>query len=956
MPTGLKAYFAPDGKGGFKDAPSLNATLLPLNGGVYTLQFHQTGERWLFNQWGTRYEVLDKNNNQLEYSYLDNGDWTGATDTQGRTVSATQNSNHQVTKVVDNTVVGGKTRTITYGYDAQSNLTSITDANNKQTIFTYDGNSELLTIKDPLGRTTTITYGSNGQVATITDANNKQMTFTYNSGNTVVKDVNSHSTTYTYQANLQVTSTKDALGHSTSSTFDATSYNVNTYQDAITSDGPTSFQYNSSNNMVSQVKDPTGATTKYSYSPLSGGQQQNVQYLPTTSTDAQSNVKTNNYDNYGNLLSQADTTGSKSNGSKLQYSYNQDGTPSGSEDANGNTTLYGYDGQGNLTSVTPPAPMGKTTMTYDALSRLSTETDGNGNTTTYTYDVFDRVLSTIYNQGTGSARTFTYSYDDDGNTLTQSDPTGTTSFTYDVLNRQTNKQIPGGPTIVSTFDNIGNLTSLNDGTGLTKYGYNEVNLMTTLTDPGSAVTNYGYDNANRKNCIIYPNGTGMLMSYDAAGRQVSNQGGKMNGSQCSTSSNVSTNYTGYTYNYGPSNGSTEVMKSAVIHSANNYTQYATWNYQYDTLNQLTDVNNGVQHWALSYDANGNLKTRQYTGASSNVATYSNYNADNEPTGATSTGSYAGQPTSGSATYAYDADGNLTSITNGSDGRGALSYAQTHSYNNANQDVSGTGTASGSTQSYSYGYTGIGQSERTTNNGTSTVYTGLGLSTEKTGGTTYEYVRCSCGLLNSERTSAGKVYYYLFNGQGSIVGMTDSAGNLVASYDYDPLGSISGSNVQSGIVNPWQYAGGYYDSTTGLTKFGIRYYDPIFGRWTQRTPVGGTLQETLKANPYVYADNNPVNEIDPSGKDGIYSQTFTDHSWVVTFTYYWWGITAKLNEGATEAFEAGNGAVAFGGPIGAFIGGSLGVTALLEDSLCGNHGILITIQDLAVLPEINGVGC
>ncbi|GLV54480.1 hypothetical protein KDH_13270 [Dictyobacter sp. S3.2.2.5] len=64
-------------------------------------------------------------------------------------------------------------------------------------------------------------------------------------------------------------------------------------------------------------------------------------------------------------------------------------------------------------------------------------------------------------------------------------------------------------------------------------------------------------------------------------------------------------------------------------------------------------------------------------------------------------------------------------------------------------MAGSGTAKGSTQSYSYGYTG------------------LGLSTEKTGGITYEYVRCSCGLLNSERTSADKVYYYLFNGQARL---------------------------------------------------------------------------------------------------------------------------------------------------------------------------------------------
>ncbi|WP_371864890.1 RHS repeat-associated core domain-containing protein [Dictyobacter aurantiacus] len=57
---------------------------------------------------------------------------------------------------------------------------------------------------------------------------------------------------------------------------------------------------------------------------------------------------------------------------------------------------------------------------------------------------------------------------------------------------------------------------------------------------------------------------------------------------------------------------------------------------------------------------------------------------------------------------------------------------------------------------------------------------------------------------------------------------------------------------------------YFDSTTRLTRFGIRYYDGRVGRWTQRTPMGGSLAEMLKVNPTVYADNDPVNEVDPSG--------------------------------------------------------------------------------------------
>jgi RHS repeat-associated protein len=166
----------------------------------------------------------------------------------------------------------------------------------------------------------------------------------------------------------------------------------------------------------------------------------------------------------------------------------------------------------------------------------------------------------------------------------------------------------------------------------------------------------------------------------------------------------------------------------------------------------------------------------------------------------------------------------------------ISCNTTRSYNTTNQDTSGTGTATGSSSSYSYGYSGTDQTDRVSTAGNTAVYTSLGLSTEKTSVTnTNEYVRCSCGMLNSERTSAGKVYYYLFDGLGSIVGMTDSTGALVATYGYDPFGNVGGGTVQSGVINPWGYAGGYTDTTTGLIKFGIRYYDPTVGRWTQAPP-------------------------------------------------------------------------------------------------------------------------
>jgi RHS repeat-associated protein len=71
--------------------------------------------------------------------------------------------------------------------------------------------------------------------------------------------------------------------------------------------------------------------------------------------------------------------------------------------------------------------------------------------------------------------------------------------------------------------------------------------------------------------------------------------------------------------------------------------------------------------------------------------------------------------------------------------------------------------------------------------------------------------------------------------------------------------------KSGLNNPWKYASGFYDGTTGLNEFGIRSYNPATGRWTQRDPIGGSLQEILKANLYMYADNDLINEIDPNGQ-------------------------------------------------------------------------------------------
>ena len=96
------------------------------------------------------------------------------------------------------------------------------------------------------------------------------------------------------------------------------------------------------------------------------------------------------------------------------------------------------------------------------------------------------------------------------------------------------------------------------------------------------------------------------------------------------------------------------------------------------------------------------------------------------------------------------------------------------------------------------------------------------------------------MLNHETLPNGKKYYYLFDGLMSVVGLTGpinggsiSKANL---YDYDLYGVML--NQSEYAANPWKYAGGYFDTTTSLYKFGTRYYNPELGRWTQQDAVGG----------------------------------------------------------------------------------------------------------------------
>jgi RHS repeat-associated protein len=66
--------------------------------------------------------------------------------------------------------------------------------------------------------------------------------------------------------------------------------------------------------------------------------------------------------------------------------------------------------------------------------------------------------------------------------------------------------------------------------------------------------------------------------------------------------------------------------------------------------------------------------------------------------------------------------------------------------------------------------------------------------------------------------------------------------------------------------PSLYRGEQYDSDLGLYYLRARYYNPATGRFMSRDPLDGDPTDPKTLHKYVYAGSDPVNAIDPSGRD------------------------------------------------------------------------------------------
>ncbi|WP_459195784.1 RHS repeat domain-containing protein [Wukongibacter baidiensis] len=176
------------------------------------------------------------------------------------------------------------------------------------------------------------------------------------------------------------------------------------------------------------------------------------------------------YGDAGKLETMEDTTGitnytyyengrlkrqTEPDGKYIEYDYDKSGNMTQTTDYFGKITTYGYDNRNRLKTVTVDGET--TTYTYYADGARNNILYPGGVGTEYIYDGMNNLISLKNVEFSGVINEFSYTYDGVRNQLTKVDTNGTTTYTYDKLNRLETVSEPDGNQVTYTFDDNGNI-------------------------------------------------------------------------------------------------------------------------------------------------------------------------------------------------------------------------------------------------------------------------------------------------------------------------------------------------------------------------------------------------------------------------------------------------------------------------------------------------------------------
>jgi RHS repeat-associated protein len=436
-------------------------------------------------------KITYPDNTTAQFGYDYRGRRTTVTDQNGKVTTYGYDDEDRLTTVTDASTPGNVT---TYGYDTENNLTSIKDANNHTTSFSYDAYGRVTKTTFPSTQIETYGYDTLNNLISKTDRNGHSITYVYDALNRLSKKQYPDSTEvdYVYDLVSRIQSVNDPTG-----TYGFTYDNMNRLTGTTTNYSflarqiTTSISYDKASNRTGFI-DPESGSTAYVYDTLN-----RLQTLTPPAAFGSGSF------GFGYDLLSRRTSLTRPNNVTTNYGYdNLSRLTSALHQLSGSTidgATYTPDNAGNRTSKTDKRTNVTSNYGYDAIYELTGVTQGTTTTESYAYDPVGNRLSSlgvspyVYNSSNEltSKPSFTYTYDLNGNMLTNVTGSNTTTYTWDFENRMASATLPGtGGTVSFKYDPFGRRIYKSSSSAISIYAYDRANLVEETNSTGAVVARY----------------------------------------------------------------------------------------------------------------------------------------------------------------------------------------------------------------------------------------------------------------------------------------------------------------------------------------------------------------------------------------------------------------------------------------------------------------------------------
>ncbi|WP_372720470.1 RHS repeat-associated core domain-containing protein [Immundisolibacter sp.] len=725
----------------------------------------------------------------------------------------------------------------------------------------YDNDGRLLTLADRAGRVQTLAYDAAGLLTSVTDAFGRALVFSYDSADQIASVIDPDGGVFTYA--------HDGIGNLTSVTFPDGSQRTYLYNESAHTQGA------NLPNALTGIVDENGARfATYEYDTqgravstehAGGADRTHVAYNADGSRAITDALGTTSVHQFATVLGVVKNTavsqpcsvcGGSDSSSKT---YDASGNVASRLDFNNNLTCYTHDLTRNLeterveglsgSSCPGTAVSGVTRSIHtewhpdfrlpqrvaEPQRRITYTYDGSGNVVTRTEQA---TTDTDGSQGfaatlTGTPRVWTYTYNADGQLLTENGPRTdvsdittyayytnagaghargdlqqtsnalghVTQYTqYDPSGRLLEAVDPNGAISSFTYDARGRLKTRTVAGAVTAFDYDPAGNLTQVTWPDASHVAYGYDPAHRLTTITDSLGNRVTYTLDAAGNRLGETWSNPDGSPVRSHTRVFDALSRLQQDIGAAGQTTQYAYDAQGNLTSRIDPKGqTTAYVYDSLNRLGQM----------VDPLGGTSSTSYNGqARPNIVT--------APNGATTTYTYNGlgdllselSPDRGTTNMTYDAAGNLKTRV---DARGVT---RTYTYDALNRLKSETDSSGGW---YTYTYdnvngcsNGIGRLCKV-NDSVSTgqrytvfaydVHGWVSSETRVQSGITYitRYTYDAAGRQQTITYPTGLVVAYSRDSAGRITAITADGSPIVQSLTYDAAGAPRSQTLGNGLV-------------------------------------------------------------------------------------------------------------------------------------------------------------